>query len=74
MLTATHDLPIPVLVAIVLVLLFFLSVSLFMKLRQFWKELTYINKEIRRSTGSEKKYWINQKKNLWRSFLPFHKM
>lgn len=68
-----HDLPIPLLIAIALVLGFFLFVSIFLKIRTFRKELTYINKELRRNTGASRKYWLEQRKKLWLSLLPFRR-
>lgn len=40
---------------------------------KYSQEMKYIESEIRRSEGSEKKYWIKKKRQLWKSFLPFHK-
>ena len=59
------------LISIGLILGSFLLVSVFLKLQSFFRELDYINKEIRRNTGSKRKYWISQKKKLWRKLLPF---
>ena len=40
-------------------------------LRDFRRELRYINMEIQRNTGREREHWIKRKKRLKRSILPF---
>lgn len=37
----------------------------------FTAELRYLNDEIRRTDGSEQRYWIKRRKKLWLSLLPF---
>lgn len=39
----------------------------------FRRELRYINNEIRRNHGKEKRYWEKRKKKLWLSLIPFVK-
>ena len=40
-------------------------------LEKFKRELRYLNMEIRRTRGSERKYWKKKKRRLWLSlFLP----
>ena len=36
---------------------------------KFSRELQYINMEIARTTGSERKYWKKQRRKLWLSLL-----
>ena len=40
-------------------------------LQWFCRELRYVEKEIARTTGDEKKHWQKRKKRLWRSLIPF---
>ena len=40
---------------------------------RYSQEMKYIESEIRRSEGSEKRYWIKKKRKLWLSYLPFSK-
>ena len=45
--------------------------SLVSKISTFRREMKYINKEIGRTEGAERRYWEQQKKRLWSSLLPF---
>ena len=60
-------------IAIVIgVLLLVLAVArLAIFLQWFRRELRYVEKEITRTTGDEKKHWQKRKKRLWRSLIPF---
>ncbi len=58
---------------IVVLFLLFLLIGLVVFFKNFSLELQYINTEIRRSWGSEKKYWIKQRRRLLLSILPFVK-
>jgi len=40
-------------------------------LSDFRKELKYINFEINRSSGKERRYWKWKKRRLWLSLIPF---
>ena len=42
-------------------------------LKGFTRELRYLNNEIVRSEGAERKYWLAQKRRLWCSLIPFVK-
>lgn len=53
------------------VLLLMVIIRFAMFLQWFRRELQYLNKEIARTTGSEKKHWEKRKKRLWRSLIPF---
>ncbi len=48
-----------------------LLVGIVTKLNRFTNELRYINMEIKRNTGSQKKLWQKEKRRLWLSLLPF---
>lgn len=63
-------------VAIILIaaiLLIILAVRLLLWLQWFHRELRYLDKEIARTEGEEKKVWISRKKRLWLSILPFYR-
>ena len=53
----------------VLVLLIIL-ISFF---QEFFHELKYINREIKRSEGKERRHWVRKRRRLWLSLLPFVK-
>ncbi|MBQ9861142.1 MAG: hypothetical protein IJO75_02670 [Clostridia bacterium] len=40
---------------------------------EFTRELRYLNREIERSNGSDRRYWERRKRRLWLSILPFIK-
>lgn len=68
--------PIIIYILLAVIILFFaavLLVSLVMKLDAFSRERKYIDREIQRSTGEERKYWQQKKRRLWRMFLPFYR-
>ena len=55
---------------------FFLIVLLFglaQLINDFSRELRYLNNEIGRTTGAERKHWIRQRRRLWLSLIPFVK-
>ena len=60
-----------VLAIIALVLLLLAAVRLAMFLQWFRRELRYVNKEIARTHGDEKKHWQKRKKRLLCSLIPF---
>lgn len=37
----------------------------------FRRELRYLNCEIQRTTGAERKRWIRKRRKLWLSLIPF---
>lgn len=39
----------------------------------FLQELSYLNKEIKCNHGRERKYWLEQRRKLWLSLIPFYK-
>lgn len=53
--------------------LFLLLFGLVSFLNNFSQELKYINGEIKRTDGSERRYWIRQRRRLWLSLIPFVK-
>ena len=53
-----------------LILLLFGLVSF---INDFSQELRYLNNEIGRTTGGERRYWKRQKRRLWLSLIPFVK-
>ena len=40
---------------------------------EFFRELRYLNQEIRCNHGVARDYWIRQRRRLWLSLLPFVK-
>ena len=40
-------------------------------LSDFQMELKYLNNEIERTTGGERKRWLAQRRRLWLSIIPF---
>ena len=55
---------------------FFLIIVLFglvTFINDFSSELRYLNSEIGRTTGAERRYWIRQRRRLWLSLIPFVK-
>ena len=42
-------------------------------INEFSKELKYLNSEIRRTSGAERKRWLKRRRKLWFSILPFVK-
>ena len=53
-----------------LILLLFGLVSF---INDFSSELRYLNNEIRRTDGAERRHWIRQRRRLWLSLIPFVK-
>lgn len=59
------------LVFVMLFLAFGIMVSLAMKISDFYKELQYLKREIGRTEGAERQYWLREKRRLWMSLIPF---
>lgn len=57
------------------VLLFFvlMIIGLASLINAFSKELKYLNAEIERTEGVERRRWIRQRRRLWLSLIPFIK-
>ena len=53
-----------------LILLLFGFVSF---INDFSSELRYLNNEIRRTDGAERRHYIRQRRRLWLSLIPFVK-
>ncbi len=51
----------------------FLLIGLVSFFSDFSQELHYINMEIGRTTGLERRYWKRQRRRLWFSLIPFVK-
>ena len=51
----------------------FLLVGFVLFYMKFSRELYYLNSEISRTVGSEKREWIKKRRRLWLSILPFFK-
>lgn len=57
----------------VLLVLPILIVMLTLYLTAFTKELRYVNEEIARTEGTERRYWLHRRRRLWLSLIPFVK-
>ncbi len=42
-------------------------------INEFSQELKYLNNEIGRTSGEERRYWIRRRRQLWLSLIPFVK-
>ncbi len=42
-------------------------------MNDFSRELKYLNNEIERTTGDDRRHWIRQRRRLWLSLIPFVK-
>jgi len=63
-----------ILLGVVIVFLFAVTlVGLVFYFNEFSRELRYLNMEISRTTGEERKYWIKKKQRLLLSLIPFVK-
>ena len=51
-----------------------LLVLLVQKYNHFRQELDYVNSEIRRTDGKQKKYWLKKRRRLWLDWIPFYSM
>ena len=51
--------------------LFLLLFGLVNFINDFSQELRYLNSEIRRTDGAERRHWIRQRRRLWLSLIPF---
>ena len=49
-----------------------LLMMLVQKYNAFRRELDYVNMEIDRNDGKQKKYWQRKRRRLWLSWLPFY--
>ncbi|MBQ8289002.1 MAG: hypothetical protein IJX76_09610 [Clostridia bacterium] len=68
----TNDTAIWILVALLGVLILLGLLFAFASwLKEFQKELQYINTEINRTRGEERKHWIRQRRRLFLSIIPF---
>lgn len=58
---------------LILIVLAFLLVGTILSVQNFLHELRYLNSEIDRTRGAERRYWVWRKRRLWLSLLPFVK-
>lgn len=62
------------LIGVVAVLVFLMLLIAFITfLNDFKSELRYLNNEIRRTEGRERKHYLRRRRRLWLSLLPFVK-
>ena len=55
------------------VMLFLLILRLVFRLDSLKRDIKYVNMEIRRTRGSERKAWQREKRRLWLSLIPFYR-
>ena len=46
-------------------------VLLAIRISDFTRELRYLNTEIARTTGEQRKHWLRCRRRLWLSLIPF---
>ena len=74
MLTNNYDKELYWLLGVAVVFVLALLAVVFAKfINGFSRELRYVNSEIRRTDGSERRYWIKKRRRLWLSIIPFVK-
>lgn len=71
MFTEMDSMTAAMLLALVVVLTGMCITALVQKINRFRGDLRYINMEINRTSGPEQAYWMGQRRQLWRSLLPF---
>ena len=61
------------LLVVIVAIIFLLAIlyGLCMFINDFSHELRYLNNEIGRTTGAERRHWIRQRRRLWLSLIPF---
>jgi len=50
-----------------------LLVKLLNDIYHFRRKLDYLNCEVGRTAGSERRYWMKKRRELWLSLIPFYK-
>ena len=55
------------------VVIFALMIGMVSSMNSFSRELRYLNREIKRAYGRERKVWLRRRRRLWLSLLPFVK-
>ena len=54
-----------------ILLLFIFLLAFVFHMNDFVNELKYLNVEINRTDGKERKHWIRRRRKLWLSLIPF---
>ncbi len=60
-------------VIVIIPMLIGMLIGLAIFINDFSRELKYLNNEIGRTTGAERRHWIRQRRRLWLSLIPFVK-
>ena len=60
-------------IVFVVLMLALLICRIVIRFERLKRELKYVNLEIGRTSGSERKYWKKKKRRLWLSLIPFYK-
>lgn len=58
-----------VIALLAVVFLLILFIAFMVKVKTFRDDLEYVNMEIRRNTGAERKHWQRKRRKLWLSML-----
>lgn len=58
-----------ILAVFIITFVLLLLTALFIRIIDFLRQIKYINIEIKRTKGEEKRYWISKKKILWCQFF-----
>ena len=68
--TVIYDILIALFIGIIV---FLLILRLVFRLDSLKRDIRYVNMEIGRTRGSERKAWQKEKSRLWLSLIPFYK-
>ncbi len=60
-------------IIVISIIVVLIAVDLILSLREFHRELIYLNCEIKRSHGAERRHYIKRRRRLWLSLIPFVK-
>lgn len=62
-----------VVILVAIVCLVVMLIGLAISIRDFSDQLKYINNEIKRTSGAERKHYLKKRRRLWLSLIPFVK-
>ena len=62
-----------ILLIVIAVILFLpaILIGLALRINSFVRELRYLNIEISRTTGEQRRHWLRLRRRLWLSLIPF---
>lgn len=61
-------------ILVIIIFVILLIIALIIRIKDFSRQLRYINIELRRTSGVERQYWLIRRKALWKSlfFITFN--